>query len=88
MCCHSKTSTFFVCTSCQAFFEQPLGKMVPKTSETSGHINSVFRTQAGPMVPDKCTECDSVLHVSGSLKIRYFNQHSADCWADVVWSTS
>lgn len=62
--CNSKTSTFFVCTSCQAFFEQPLGKMVTKTSETSGQTTSIFRTQAGPLVPDKCTECDSVLHVS------------------------
>ena len=54
-----------MCTSCQAFFEQPLGKVVTKTSETSGHINSIFRTQAGPLIPDKCTECDSILHVSG-----------------------
>ena len=54
-----------MCTSCQAVFEQPLGKLVTKTSETSGHINSIFRTQAGPLIPDKCTECDSILHVSG-----------------------
>ena len=64
-CLDSNTSTFFVCTSCQAHFEQPLGKLVTKTSETSGHVNSIFRTQAGPLISDKCTECDSTLHVSG-----------------------
>jgi len=63
----TKTSIFFVCTSCQAFFEQPLGKLVTKTSETSGHINSIFRTQAGPLIPDKCTECDSTLHIAGPM---------------------
>jgi len=63
----TKTSTFFVCTSCQAFFEQPLGKTVTKTSETSGQITSIFRTQAGPLIPDKCTECDSVLHIAGPM---------------------
>ena len=38
--------------------------MVAKTSESSGHTTSIFRTQAGPLIPDKCTECDSILHVS------------------------
>lgn len=60
----SKTAMYFVCQGCQAFYEQPLGRTVEKVQERSGNVNIVFKTQAGPPVPQKCTECGSALHVS------------------------
>ena len=61
---NSKNSIFYICTTCQSHYEQPLGKAVTKTNEVSGNINYVFKTQAGPLVSDKCPECASNLHVS------------------------
>lgn len=63
----TKTSTIYVCSSCQSFHEQPLGKAVEKKHETTGNSNWSFKTQAGPSVPEKCPECDSVLHVAGPM---------------------
>ncbi|KAH7926309.1 N2,N2-dimethylguanosine tRNA methyltransferase [Leucogyrophana mollusca] len=63
----SKTSMYYICTGCQSFYEQPLGKMVEKVHERSGSTNRLFKTQVGPPVPQKCTECSSVLHVSGPM---------------------
>ncbi|KAL5532740.1 TRM1 [Sanghuangporus sanghuang] len=63
----SKTSTYYVCSGCQAFYEQPLGKIVEKVSEKNGQVNLLFRQRAGPPVGDKCPECDSTLHVAGPM---------------------
>ncbi|EJD02303.1 N2,N2-dimethylguanosine tRNA methyltransferase [Fomitiporia mediterranea MF3/22] len=63
----SKTSTFYICSGCQAFYEQPLGKIVEKVSDKTGQTNVLFRTRAGPPVGDKCPECDSTLHVRYTL---------------------
>ncbi|KAG1831709.1 S-adenosyl-L-methionine-dependent methyltransferase [Suillus variegatus] len=63
----SKTAMYFVCQGCQAFYEQPLGRTVEKVQERSGNVNLVFKTQAGPPVPQKCTECGSALHVAGPM---------------------
>ncbi|KAL5489901.1 TRM1 [Sanghuangporus weigelae] len=63
----SKTSTYYVCSGCQAFYEQPLGKIVEKVSEKNGKVNLLFRQRAGPPVGDKCPECDSTLHVAGPM---------------------
>ncbi len=60
-----KTSTYFICTSCQSFYEQPLGRVTEKKHEASGNINYNFRTHPGPVVSDRCPECESALHVSG-----------------------
>ncbi|KAG2111599.1 tRNA methyltransferase [Suillus discolor] len=50
-----------------AFYEQPLGRTVEKVHERSGNVNLLFKTQAGPPVPQKCTECGSALHVAGPM---------------------
>ncbi|KAG1803816.1 S-adenosyl-L-methionine-dependent methyltransferase [Suillus plorans] len=63
----SKTAMYFVCQGCQAFYEQPLGRIVEKVHERSGNVNLLFKTQAGPPVPQKCTECGSALHVAGPM---------------------
>ena len=60
----SNTATYYICTSCQAPYEQPLGKAKTNVHEKSGAVNYVFRTHAGPPVGDKCLECESTLHVS------------------------
>lgn len=63
----TKTATFYICTSCQAFYEQPLGRMLEKKSESSGNVNYLFKTQPGPLVEAKCPECESVLHIAGPM---------------------
>lgn len=59
-----KTSTFYICTSCEAFYGQPLGRVVEKVHEASGNVNYNYKTHAGPPVSQRCPECDSTLHVS------------------------
>ncbi|KDR81650.1 hypothetical protein GALMADRAFT_89844 [Galerina marginata CBS 339.88] len=61
-----KNSTFYICTTCQSHYEQPLGKMLTKTS-SSGQTNDIFKTQSGPSVPQECPECDSNLHIAGPM---------------------
>ncbi|KAK7054830.1 RNA methyltransferase tRNA(m5U54)methyltransferase [Paramarasmius palmivorus] len=63
----TKTSNYYVCTGCQAFHEQPLGRIIERKSEASGNVNELFRTQAGPLVSEKCPECESTLHVAGPM---------------------
>ncbi|KAG1756727.1 tRNA methyltransferase [Suillus paluster] len=63
----SKTAMYYICQGCQSFYEQPLGRMVEKTHERSGNVNILFKTHAGPPVPQKCTECGSALHVAGPM---------------------
>ncbi|TDL24799.1 N2,N2-dimethylguanosine tRNA methyltransferase [Rickenella mellea] len=63
----SKTSTFYICSNCQAFFEQPLGRLVEKTSDKTGQVNVLYKQKTGPPVADKCPECTSVLHVAGPM---------------------
>ncbi|KAJ4487917.1 N2 N2-dimethylguanosine tRNA methyltransferase [Lentinula aciculospora] len=62
----TKTSSFFVCTSCQSFYEQPLGRVVEKqgAGET---VNTIYKTQPGPSVGSKCPECESSLHIAGPM---------------------
>ncbi|KAG1878051.1 tRNA methyltransferase [Suillus subalutaceus] len=63
----SKTAMYYICQGCQSFYEQPLGRTVEKVHERSGNVNLQFKTQAGPPVPQKCTECGSTLHVAGPM---------------------
>ncbi|KAG2368617.1 tRNA methyltransferase [Suillus spraguei] len=63
----SKTAMYYVCQGCQSFYEQPLGRLVEKAHERTGNVNTLFKTQAGPPVPQKCTECGSALHVAGPM---------------------
>ena len=60
--------------------------MVAKTSETLGHITSIFRTQAGPLIPAKCTECDSILHVSKWILQSLDNLVNVPQIAGPMWS--
>ncbi|KAI0065367.1 N2 N2-dimethylguanosine tRNA methyltransferase [Artomyces pyxidatus] len=62
----SKTSIHYVCSGCQSFYGQPLGRVVEKVSE-KGNVNSLFKTQTGPPVSEKCPECNSALHVAGPM---------------------
>lgn len=62
---------FYICSGCQAFYEQPLGKFVEKVSEKSGQVNTLYRQRTGPPVGEKCSECESALHVrSGILMLK------------------
>ncbi|KAJ4000743.1 N2 N2-dimethylguanosine tRNA methyltransferase [Lentinula boryana] len=62
----TKTSSYFVCTSCQSFYEQPLGRVIAK--QGSGEtVNTIYKTQPGPTVGSKCLECDSSLHIAGPM---------------------
>lgn len=38
--------------------------MTEQVSEKSGNVNLHFKVQTGPTVPERCSECNSVLHVS------------------------
>ncbi|KAF9483764.1 N2,N2-dimethylguanosine tRNA methyltransferase [Pholiota conissans] len=62
----AKNSIFYVCTTCQSHYEQPLGRMMTKISD-SGHVNYHFKINAGPPVSDKCPECQSNTHVAGPM---------------------
>ena len=59
----SKTALYYVCSGCQSFHEQPLGKIVEKTNESSGNTNLQYKTQSGPPIPQRCDECGGVFHV-------------------------
>ncbi|KAF5358340.1 hypothetical protein D9756_001542 [Leucocoprinus leucothites] len=63
----SKTANYYICSHCQAWYEQPLGRVVEKVHEKSGHVNYLFKTQAGPTVSEKCPECESTLHLAGPM---------------------
>jgi tRNA (guanine26-N2/guanine27-N2)-dimethyltransferase len=68
----SKTSTYYICSGCQAFYDQPLGRMVEKPQGRSGGVNYSFKTHSGPTVPDKCPECRSTLHVGSRVSAGLF----------------
>ncbi|KAG5645230.1 hypothetical protein DXG03_006647 [Asterophora parasitica] len=57
----TKTSAYYICSTCQSHYEQPLGKVVEKAS-AAGNINYLFKIQHGPTLPQKCPECESSLH--------------------------
>ncbi|KAI0928510.1 hypothetical protein AcW1_005732 [Taiwanofungus camphoratus] len=63
----SKTSMYYICSGCQSFYSQPLGRMVENVHETSGNINLHFKAHTGPTMPNKCPECNFALHVSGPM---------------------
>ncbi|CCM02381.1 uncharacterized protein FIBRA_04476 [Fibroporia radiculosa] len=63
----SKTSMFYVCSGCQSFYSQPLGRMTEKIHEASGTVNYHFKAHTGPTVPSKCPECNFPLHLSGPM---------------------
>ncbi|GLB34920.1 putative tRNA methyltransferase [Lyophyllum shimeji] len=62
----TKTSAYYICSTCQSFYEQPLGRVIEKT-QAAGNTNYLFKIQNGPPVTDKCPECDSALHMAGPM---------------------
>ncbi|KAF6765234.1 guanine-N2--methyltransferase [Ephemerocybe angulata] len=62
----AKTSLVHVCSSCQSFYNQPLGRVVEKKHEKSGHTNYLYKTQTN-VTPEKCEECEGNLHVAGPM---------------------
>jgi tRNA (guanine26-N2/guanine27-N2)-dimethyltransferase len=63
----SQTSVYYVCSGCQSFYDQPLGRTTEKINDRSGNSTVLFKTHAGPPVPEKCPECGSSLHVGGPM---------------------
>ncbi|KAI0322222.1 tRNA methyltransferase [Amylostereum chailletii] len=63
----SKTSIYYVCSGCQSYYGQPLGKVVEKVHERTGNTNLLFKTHTGPTVPERCPECESSLHLAGPM---------------------
>ncbi|EJF65938.1 N2,N2-dimethylguanosine tRNA methyltransferase [Dichomitus squalens LYAD-421 SS1] len=62
----SKTAIYYVCTGCQSFYEQPIGRMVENVSG-KGNVNLHFKAHTGPPVSERCPECNSALHAAGPM---------------------
>ncbi|PIL24069.1 hypothetical protein GSI_13820 [Ganoderma sinense ZZ0214-1] len=62
----SQTAVYYVCTGCQSFYEQPLGRMVENVSQ-KGNTSLHFKAHTGPTVSERCPECNSALHVAGPM---------------------
>ncbi|KZT09453.1 N2,N2-dimethylguanosine tRNA methyltransferase [Laetiporus sulphureus 93-53] len=62
-----RTSIYYICSGCQSFYEQPFGRMTHNVHEPSGNVNYHFKPHAGPIVPSKCPECNSTLHIAGPM---------------------
>ncbi|KAH7103878.1 N2,N2-dimethylguanosine tRNA methyltransferase [Auriculariales sp. MPI-PUGE-AT-0066] len=61
----SKTAMYYICTGCQAWFEEPLGRVLEKVDEASGNINPVYRTHPGPSFKGgHCPYCESNTHAT------------------------
>jgi len=66
-----------------------LGRIAEKVHESSGNVNLLFKTHAGPPVPQKCAECDSALHVSMRFDMSLCQDRfiiTVDRGPDVVWA--
>ncbi|KAF8320025.1 N2,N2-dimethylguanosine tRNA methyltransferase [Clavulina sp. PMI_390] len=63
----SKMAVYYTCTFCQNWYEQPLGRIMEKVSEGSGHVNLLYRTAPGPTTESHCEQCGTVLHVAGPM---------------------
>ncbi|KAH9856963.1 N2,N2-dimethylguanosine tRNA methyltransferase [Lenzites betulinus] len=62
----SKTALYHVCSGCQSFYEQPLGRVTEQTS-AKGNVTLNFKVHQGPPVSERCPECNSALHVAGPM---------------------
>ncbi|KAH9901013.1 N2,N2-dimethylguanosine tRNA methyltransferase [Cubamyces lactineus] len=62
----SQTAVYHVCSGCQSFYEQPLGRVTEQVS-AKGNVNLHFKVHTGPPVSERCPECNSVLHVAGPM---------------------
>ncbi|KAG8934062.1 RNA methyltransferase tRNA(m5U54)methyltransferase [Tulasnella sp. 418] len=63
----SKTAIYHICTGCQAFHAQPLGRVVEKRS-ANGQVNPQFKTSAADQnFNGACSECGSNMHLAGPM---------------------
>ncbi|KAG8808708.1 RNA methyltransferase tRNA(m5U54)methyltransferase [Serendipita sp. 399] len=62
----SQLATYYICTTCQSYYEQPLGRAVEQPSK-KGEPNINYKTHAGPPVSQRCPECDGTLHLAGPM---------------------
>lgn len=83
----SKTSTYYVCSGCQSFHGQALGKVVDKVNENSGNVNLQYKTTAGPTVSQHCEECGGTFHVCELGVIWSRDWHFPGRRTNVVWIT-
>ncbi|TFY64033.1 hypothetical protein EVJ58_g2891 [Rhodofomes roseus] len=63
----SKTATYYICSGCQHWYEQPLGRIVENVHQPSGNVNLQFKAHTGPPVANNCPECNSKLHIAGPM---------------------
>ncbi|KAI0093858.1 tRNA methyltransferase [Irpex rosettiformis] len=63
----SKNSTYYVCTHCQSFYDQPLGKIATTMNKVGSGTHDTFKTHSGPPVGDRCPECNSHFHIAGPM---------------------
>ncbi|KAI0807501.1 N2,N2-dimethylguanosine tRNA methyltransferase [Fomes fomentarius] len=63
----SKTAIYYVCSGCQSYYEQPLGRMVEQVSQKNGQVNAQYKVHTGPPVSERCPECNFVLHAAGPM---------------------
>ncbi|KAG8917790.1 RNA methyltransferase tRNA(m5U54)methyltransferase [Tulasnella sp. 417] len=61
----TKTAVYHVCQSCQAFTEEPLGRIVEKKS--GDKVNLLYKTTPSASSSDTCVECGGKLHVAGPM---------------------
>ncbi|TCD71872.1 RNA methyltransferase tRNA(m5U54)methyltransferase [Steccherinum ochraceum] len=63
----SKTSVYYICTNCQSWYDQPMGKLT-ETTHANGNVNINVKTAVGPTVTSgKCPECTGNLRVAGPM---------------------
>ncbi|KAF8610125.1 TRM-domain-containing protein [Ceratobasidium sp. AG-I] len=63
----SKSATYYVCTGCQSFHAQPIGRVVEKVHEGSGNVNLTYKAQSGPPCGPECDECGFKFHLAGPM---------------------
>jgi hypothetical protein len=80
----------YICSFCQAHYDQPLARVVEKKNDRTGSVTNLFKTQAGPPVGDKCPECESALHVrphvhvSFAAQLIYASQVAGPMWNGAI----
>lgn len=62
----SKSAIYHVCSGCQAFHEQPLGRYKENTHQ-NGTTSLSGKTVIGPTAPSLCTECNQQFRVAGPM---------------------
>ncbi|KAG8940829.1 RNA methyltransferase tRNA(m5U54)methyltransferase [Tulasnella sp. 424] len=61
----TKTSVYHVCQSCQAFTEEPLGRIVERRN--GDKVTMLYKTAPSAPSSDTCVECGGKLHVAGPM---------------------